>query len=558
RDADGDGFGPGCESGLDCDDTDPVRRDDCSVLEVGTGESPWDPDATSGLEIDEDGSLVLGQDMFQDDSVWIANTDEGTVSRLDAKTGREVGRYPSVIAGGNHSRPWSEACTGGENGTGNCPSRTAIDFRRDCWVANRAFGNQGTVSKIASREEDCIDRNGNGVIDTSRDDDGDGRISPGEVRGENDECVLFTVDVGGDNGMPRALAIAPTLGDLNSPGGHAWVGANYERRAYELDGADGHVVRAVDIPLNPYGALAGKVGGVVWFVNAGWQSDVYDDNPPSIVAVDFNTGEVSPRYEVISGIPGCVGTYGITLDATGRVWTGGSPCEAVFRFDPRDESWLTADLAGRGNTRGLVADAVGRVWVAHSKVDGEVVGNISSIDQETGGDPVYYTMPTGKVSIGVDLDAEGRIWTVNQQTNSAARIDPVTGVIDEFPVGRKPYSYSDFTGHSLFLQFPQGVYTGRLEACGDLGATWLSASWEGEAPEGSAVEVRIRTAATPEGLEDADWIGPFVENPADLQAPPGPVPGGSYLEYELTLRSLDGLATPRVRTFAIAYACALQ
>jgi streptogramin lyase len=555
RDEDGDGFGLGCSAGQDCNDADPALDDDCSILEVGVGADPWRPEPASGLEVDEGGALTLEGDGSTDDSVWIANTNEGTVSRLDAKTGREIGRYPSVLAGASGARPFDEACNGGDH-TGNCPSRTAIDFRRDCWVANRAFGHQGTVSKIAAREIDCVDRNGNGSIDTSRDEDGDGAISPDEMV-VDDECVLFTVAVGGLNGIPRALAIAPDLG-RRSTGGSAWVGCNAERRAYELDGEDGHVIRSVDLPLNPYGALAGKVGGLVWFVNAGWQSDAYEDNPPSIVAVDFNTGVVLPRHEVESAIPGCVGTYGITLDLAGRVWTGGSPCEAVFRFDPRDESWLTVDLEGRGNTRGLVADAEGSIWIAHSRHAGEHLGNITSVDAATGLDPVFYSMPTGKISVGVDLDAEGRIWAVNQETHNASRIDPRTGEILEFPVGAKPYSYSDFTGHSLLLQFPQGTYSGLLEACGAMGASWITASWQGDVPAGASVELRVRTADTREALEVAPWYGQWSDSPADLRIAPGPVPTGAVMEYEITLRSLDGIAVPRVERLAIAYACSLQ
>ncbi|MBI2896977.1 MAG: hypothetical protein HYY06_25695 [Deltaproteobacteria bacterium] len=549
-DSDDDGFGVGCEQGVDCDDTDPNLSSDCDLRAFG---DPWNPEQADGLVIDENGALTLGEDTFEDDTVWIANANENTVSKLDAPTGRELARYPSAIAGGNGARPWTEACN--FSSSGNCPSRTSIDFRRDCWVANRAFGNQGTVTKIASRIEDCVDRNANGVIDTSRDANDDGRIDVGEMVGD-DECVLFTVNVGGPGGVPRALAVAPDTRFV-SAGGNAWVGTNLERLAYEINGNDGAILRTVELPINPYGALAGKLLGLVWFVNAGWQAA--PNNPPGIVAVEFANGTVHPRQEVQSTI-GCTGTYGITIDGQGRVWTGGYPCEATFRYEGTADagSWLSVDLGGQGATRGLVAADDDKVWVAHSHFGGGSVGNLSCVDAETGAVLDRLTLPTGKDAIGVDLDREGNIWTIARETNNAAKFNPNTGVFQEFPVGSGPYTYSDFTGHSLRLQFPQGVYSDVAEACGEAGATWKTAHWEGEVPEGAAVELRVRSAATREGLADATWYGPWLESPADLEAPPGPVPEGSFLEFELTLRSLDNATTPHITGFVVTYSCALQ
>lgn len=60
--------------------------------------------------------------------IWIANAGEGTLSKIDTRTGQEIARYR----------------TGPDSSTS--PSRTAIDKEGNCWVANR--GN-GTVVKIA-------------------------------------------------------------------------------------------------------------------------------------------------------------------------------------------------------------------------------------------------------------------------------------------------------------------------------------------------------------------------------------------------------------------------
>src|SRR5690606_19834483 len=143
----------------------------------------------------------------------------GTITKIDTRTGAQSAEYDAVLLDGtNGGRPPGEVCLTERPG-GNCPSRTAVDLRGAVYVANRAFFNQGTITKIAGLESDCIDRNGNGVIDTSRDLDGDGRIErgvPGEMLGQRDECILWTVDVGAEGGVPRAIAV--------DSAGTVWVG----------------------------------------------------------------------------------------------------------------------------------------------------------------------------------------------------------------------------------------------------------------------------------------------------------------------------------------------
>ena len=57
--------------------------------------------------------------------------------------------------------------------TANNPSRTAVDFNGDIWVANRAFGGQSSVTKIANDLTECADRNGTPGLQTSSDVNGE-------------------------------------------------------------------------------------------------------------------------------------------------------------------------------------------------------------------------------------------------------------------------------------------------------------------------------------------------------------------------------------------------
>jgi hypothetical protein len=141
-------------------------------------------------------------------------------SRIDTRTGEDgapsVTRDPARLI--NHvGRPiaaWDEG--GGGTGTGyadNRPSRTAIDFYGDMWVANRAHdgGNsQPSITKIMNDNLLCPDLNGNGLVDTSREVNGTPGIQltdPAEFFGEADECIVMTVVVGDLGGTARALAI---------------------------------------------------------------------------------------------------------------------------------------------------------------------------------------------------------------------------------------------------------------------------------------------------------------------------------------------------------------
>jgi hypothetical protein len=109
-----------------------------------------------------------GMGMPEFSYIWIANSVEGTVSKIDTFTGVEVGRY---VTGPD---------TSGLGDANNGPSRTSVNLYGDAAVANR----NGGVTKIAARLEDCPDTNGNGVADTS--------TGPLDVKAwGQDECVLW-------------------------------------------------------------------------------------------------------------------------------------------------------------------------------------------------------------------------------------------------------------------------------------------------------------------------------------------------------------------------------
>ncbi|HJL31785.1 MAG TPA: MopE-related protein, partial [Polyangiaceae bacterium LLY-WYZ-15_(1-7)] len=535
-------------------------RPGCTVVtlpdETGTS---WDDVAeeSSGVEVAPDGTLRLGETRTESTFAWIANTRYGTLTKLDLETGAQIAEYDSVLLDGtNGARPPGEECD--SESQGNCPSRTAVDLRGNVYVGNRAFSNQGTVTKIAGREEDCIDRNGNGRIDTSRDLDADGVIDRDgrEYLGQADECILWTADVGGRNGIPRALAIDAE--------GFVWVGLNGTFRVLRLDPSDGETVRNISLfrrdEFRPYGAAIGG-DGTVWFTEA---------LTGRLIGIEAGTGSVT-HDTVAGGAPtGCVGSYGIAVDQENRVWLAGISCPAAFRYDPADESWFAVGLPDSGGTRGIAADDRGWIYVgaSHSYIRisplgfsfGDPVARLTRFRADDGSElQVFGTedepLP-GLATVGVGLDGDRNVWMVNQDSGTATRLNPETGAVREFPVGDTPYTYSDFTGFALrTFTVPNGFLRTIVPGCAAGPTSWEELSWEARVPSGTAVEVRARTADTPEGLRSAEWIGPWRAEPVNLGEPPGPLPQRRYLELEVSLTSEDESATPRLDTVSVQYNC---
>ncbi|MFO0709892.1 MAG: MopE-related protein [Sandaracinus sp.] len=536
-----------------CDDCRPgCHRDPVPA----TGE-PWDLSSADGLALDDTGALVLSSTHTESHDAWIANYRFGTVTRIDTRTGNQVGEYDSVILDGtNHAAPPGQECEV-EVAGGNCPSRTAVDRQGNVYVANRAFFTQATVTKIAALHEDCVDRNGNGVIDTSIDRDGDGVIEhdvPGEYIGQLDECILWTVDVGPTNGIARAIAVDAR--------GHVWVGLNGARQALELDPDTGAILRTIELGLfAPYGAAATS-DGHVWFVSVG---------TGTLVAIDTATGMISDGATV--GSPDhCQSSYGVAVGPDDVVWVAGFLCPWIYAYSPRTRATRAINLPTSGITRGIAVDAEGLVYVASShdyitfSADGRILDASPPVARVTIVDPRTRT-PTievvgtadaplaGAGSTGVGL-ADGYLWLVNQDSSTATRIELASRTVTEVPTGIAPYTYSDFTGYALrtFVS-PNGTLRTIMAGCASGPTQWERVDWSADVPPGTDLSLRVRTANTEAELATARWVGPFRARPTDLELPPGPVSGERFAELELTLDSGGSTASPRVEQLVVQYNC---
>jgi streptogramin lyase len=559
---------PGCSvSGVDTDPF-PCMEQNPAIHCDGVGVNPM-------------GDIIIDSSTIENHFLWIANDHDGTVSKLDTRTGYEVGRYPTVTHARvvNHTGrnfPLYNDGTAGNQYALNRPSRTAVDFYGDVWVANRAPDQQPSITKIFNAPVDCIDANSNGMIETSHDVDGDHRIdpaNPAEFFGETDECIAMTVVVGDVNSwQARALAIDAGMrveGQRNP--GNVWVGMFTEQAFYQIDGTTGAILQRVPqtgtlqdvlgVAINPYGAAIDGMGRL-------WAPSTCCG---AVTLARIDTG-VNPSTIGRSTLTSPGGSYGIAVDLMNRVWLGGYPVNSAFRYDPATDTWATASIpmAPGWGVRGVGLDTRGNIWGAlHITSPAFSASRLVRIDANTATATGMWDMPGQEVPVGAGVDFDGDVWAVNQSSSTASRlhIDQITGepaphpttgnTVDSFPVGQNPYTYSDFTGLGLrTVTNPSGDYIVPIQGCtSGRPAHWVNVSWTQTTPPGTHVQVYVRAGNDLATLDQQPQFGPWTVSPADLQLPPGPVPDSKYLLLTIRLLSDDRESTPIVHSYNVQWSC---
>jgi cysteine-rich repeat protein len=346
--------------------------------------------------------------------IWIANSSQNTVSKVNTKTGVEEGRYR--VAGGS-------------------PSRTSVNLLGDVAVSSR---DPGAVTKIAAKVESCVDKNNDGLIFTS--------TGPNDIKnlGE-DECVLWTKTIPspGYGHGPRATAwegVKPDPDTCQYPPQRLWFGWKDAQNQAHFMRVDGETGATLDEVIHPWGTSYSPYGGAVDADGNFYASGL--SNMPT-VKINAQTLQVTDL-----GIgPGC--KYGMTLDAKGDIWVGSCGGNAVYHWDHLTNIWSNIGAAGGSRVNGIMADAYGNVWGAGSNPC-----RLVHIDAET---RTYVNnnipVPGCNSPWGVSIDAEGYVWLVDMSASRAFKIDPdtyelvttVTGLVG-------PYTYSDMTGTALALQ----------------------------------------------------------------------------------------------------------
>lgn len=490
----------------------------CTGAVWGPGGTPYVLDAS--LVQTSTGALTLARVPTSSDGVWLTNDADDTVSHISATSVTEVARHSS----------------GGDE-----PTRVAVDYVGDVFVANAAFGAQGSITKIGGTLASCVDRNGINGIETS--------TGPNVVpAAASDECVLFNVPVGAAGEVPRAVAVDGSFEPGGGGGGDVWVGL-YDGEAVEhLDGETGAFIQRVPLPgMKPFTA-AFDAHGYLWVASQEGELARIDRTPA--------TPSVDRTYVNLA----CYSVYDLAVAEDQTLLATGFGCDHVFRYDRSSHRYST--LSTLESPRGIVADD-GVAYSAHadgrlSIVQQNLLQTVAQVDAWA-----LSAMPVE--SIGVASDSLGFVWMFSAHGGSggngvATRIDPVThAVTHQITVGHGTHTLGDATGRKLRGAFaPLGTTSTVLSGCGDATTVWTAIHTDLEPGAASNVVLEGRWAATAAALSSASFTTlasyPGSGASVDLTS----LPTGGVLELRMTLESDARDSAPLVRQIGIQFRCSIE
>ena len=496
-----------------------------------TTEADFEKGTLVGLSYGND-QLQLSSEISVLPFIWVPNSNEGTVSKVDTRTGREIGRY--------------RTCPTGVNGQ---PSRTTIDQFGNCWVANRQ---SGTVVKIGLMENgQYLDRNGNGVVDTSQDTNGDGDITGSETLAwSQDECVLYEVILipGKEGTYTPGTYAGGYVDNYWNPGprgiavdyaGNVWAGTHDTMKYYYLDGTSAAILRTNDTSAfghTPYGAVI-DANGILW------SSGYREPGQNSVLRLD-------PKDNSMSAINFEFHTYGLGLDRSNHLFVSGHQESKLSRINVLTGAREWTVNAGYAS-RGVTCTDDGDVWVACSSEG--TVWRFSN-------DGIYESkIAVGSTPTGVSVDAAGKVWVVNDGDENIVRVDPALGAYGAIDmtkriIGGLHYGYSDMTGiisRSATTRF--GTWTVRHNSKVEF-TQWNALTWHGTNLVvtnivGSVTNVFTNcTVRVRSSNDQQQWSG---WERAESGYPLSATPAGQWLEIEVTLQQLSPEGSPVLYDIAV-------
>lgn len=462
--------------------------------------------------------------------IWVSLSQRCTIAKINTQTGAILGEYRTIAD--------SVAC--------NQSSRTTVALDGSVWMGHRGPGGVTHVGLVELNQ--CVDRSGNGTIETSTG-YGDVKPWPGAaslVVDAQDECILHHVDT-------DSLGFSDTRHMSIDAANKLWVGDFGGHQFVRVNGITGVIETAPrSFPCGGYGGLI-DADGIIWSANGG---------SPGLLRWDPNAPDSATNPRCVD-IP----VYGLAIDPMGFIWASTLSGNEVRKVSPDGNTILGPFSHGSGNAQGLAVTPDGDVWVSsslfcgsgctigHLKNDGTFVGNVPN--------------PTGAGSTGVSVDAAGKVWSANLNSNTATRIDPTAGPIGldgvtpvgavdltvDFPAGPNgrplpsPYNYSDMTGAQLLTTVSQGTWTVTQDA-GSPGTVWGAITWntepQGSVPVGASIKVEARAADTEAGLGGVAFAEVTNATPFTMT--------GQFIQVRATLTSNDLKQSPVLSEIRIAAA----
>lgn len=397
--------------------------------------------------------------------IWVAASGRGTIVKIDTETGDILGEY------------WSSP-----DGMGRNPSRTTVDANGNVWAGNRneASGNRGSIVHIGLEENgQCVDRNGNGTIETSSglgdildwDNAGSADVNGG-VSTAKDECIIHYVRTAGT--YVRTVAV--------DGANNVWAGG-YGNRVHELYDDNG-----LAVPGSLFTAACGGYGGLVDGNGVLWSANISQSR--------------LLRYDPAGPVSTCIyvnQSYGLGIDSSGAIWNSMYSSNMVMKINPDGTivGGFPKWTGGASNDRGVAVTPDDNVWVANSAGT-----DVSRLDNDGN---VLTVVTVGSIPTGVAVDAAGKVWVTNYYSHNVMRIDPDTNLVDltvSLGSGAYPYNYSDMTGSTLNAPPDSGTWTVDYDG-GVANVPWQEISWNAYEPGDASIVVEVA------GSDDGATFGPF-------------------------------------------------
>lgn len=497
------------------------------VLTVDLG-TPGDEGATYTTDAEFAEGTMVGLESTNDELelsegwdalpfMWVPNSVTGTVSKIDTETGAELGRY--------------------ETGPDSLvdPGVAAVDLQGSCWVGNRSAG---TVVKIGLVENGgCVDRNGDGEIETSTDSNNDGNISGSEILDwGQDECVLFEVvlvegvegpHVPGDGHDDyQANDLQAVAVDVNDD---VWVGVYASNLLYHLDGVSGDVLDQVDVADESTFPTAAVVdgSGTVW---------VSSSPDQWVLGLEPATGETR-RID----LPHL--SQGVTIDGSQDLLVSGGEQQLFSKIDT-ELNEIVWTRAADFQANGVAASENGRIWLA--------AAGPNTVSRYTAqGDPSGSVTIVGAPT-GVAVDQDGKIWVLGSLTNAITRVDSNSVLADFQKTLDGTVSHAatgDLTGivaRNLTSRFGTWTVIYDSEVAG---TPWGVVSWQAETPSGTSVAVRVRSSE-----DEENWSAwEVASSGTELSL----TPAGRSLEIQASVQALIGSQFPSLQEVTVVPATIL-
>ncbi|MDB6019247.1 MAG: hypothetical protein JWR19_3736 [Pedosphaera sp.] len=537
-------------------------------------------------------------------NVTCAQTNWGTLLRVDANTGQIVGEYSTAPDFGTDNP-----------GIHRVPRATGVDRFGNVWVANTAeFGsvngtNMGSVTRIGlimggtrgSKDgqghfypdtnglylappfiyNTVLDRDGDGLIKTSRglgdirawtniqggqtnyDAAGTRMVGTNLFRGvetADDEALLNYVRV---NGTEVGTVAIDGNNDL-------WtVGHGSSHSINKVSGLTGLPGAEIAAPCGDCGGYSGLVdgSGVLWSAPGFFWNSPANGFPFLWLTATPSTG--SPLCKSLgqgAGFP--YGDCCLGVDPhSGKIWFTSDSNSHIAVYNTNG-TYLTNYAHGSIYAQGVVVDSYNNVWVANGSVgspngaitvarlrtDGTLLANVSlSIDIQT--NAIYGAGP-----VAVSVDSNEKIWVVNNRSVNLMRIDPnasgtnstPTGVVDlvvPLPTrnGKDPNlnGHDDMTGFvSLGTTCPSGMWD-FVHNGGQDNMTWGTLSWNAGMTNDSRITIQVRAANKVTDLPSQTFIS--VTNGVQT-----PAITGHYLEIRaILLASAGSTNSPALQSLTV-------